>query len=350
MAGKPGAAPDDDDLIVELEDGPTDFAPSEPEGVEELRTEQAVAPTLPSEIENEDEGEEPSRAPAARHEESAAEDETVLALDAARVREEMEGQLRQERANSIWTSAQAQARVVESERNSAQVGLNTLKDRLDMAYSALNQATEAGDSAARMQIERDIRNMEDLRTQIQSGLERLPTRDAVLADGEAKARAALAVTNAGQKVGAGINARNALAARWASSNGWMKTNARANAEVLRISESMAKSGIWDPESPGFYTELGRRLSLSYPNLKIQDLQAQKRGAGKAQMRTPVAPTRSSSGGAIRQSGGKTTYKITQSEQATMKRHRLDPGNPSHQKAWAKVRMQRSQREAREGAR
>ncbi len=342
------AKPGDDDLIIELEETP-DFAPPvEPEEIEDFEANKAIAPTLPDALEADDE--EPAPRAPVREE---ADDDVSMALDAARVREELEGQLRQERANSIWNSAQAQARVVESERNSAQVGLNTLKDRLDMAYGMLSQANDAGDRGGAMQIERDIRNMEELRQQISSGLERLPSREQVLADGETKARAALvAAQSGGVKVGAGINARNGLAARWAQSNGWMKTNSRANAEVLRISETMAKSGMWDPESPSFYTELGRRLQLSHPQLRVQDLQAQKRGAGKAQVRTPVAPTRSASGGnsSARSVNGAVRYKITGAEQQKMKALKLDPANKTHQQAWAKVRMQRAQREAREGAR
>lgn len=356
MPGKQTIQPDDDDLIVDLEDAPQDFAPSEPEPVEEARSRTPEAPTTPDEEEREtivDDDEAPVHAKKEEDEEPAVEDLPSFD-DAHEVRAQLEAQLREERANGIWQTAQANAAVVETRRDAAKVAIDTLNFRLEKAHELYDAAKEAGAPSSDLsRISNDIRTMEQVRSETQAALGQMPTREQVLEDGQNKARQALAAgASTGKKVGAGINALHPLAERWASGNGWMKTNSRANQYVLAQSQKMAKAGNWDPDSPGFYTELGRRVALAFPNLAVKDLQARQRAPGKGNMRSPVAPTRSSTGngGAARQVNGKTRYTITASEQATMKRFKLDPSKPEHRTAWAKVRLQRAQREQREGAR
>jgi hypothetical protein len=349
MAGKPGTQLDDDDLIVELETSNDDFAPpTEREEIEAAHTGRLESPTLPDTEEEDPEAIE-SRAPAAKNGESDDGAGEEVEREEAFAREsEAEQRIRQVEANSIWSQAQAMAEVVDTKRNAAQVGLNTLNDRIEMVEAHLAAAEEAGDTVAKRRAEADIRKMETMKAEIEAGLRSMPDPQAILNEGRQKASAALAAVSKGRKIGSGIEARHPLAERWASSNGWMKVNSRANKYVIDQSTKMAASGSWDPDSPSFYSELAKRVQLAFPNLKVSELQAQKRGPGKAQMRTPVAPGRSAGGSAVRQANGKSRYTITASEQAKMRNMRLDPTNKAHQRAWAKVRIESAQRERQEG--
>jgi hypothetical protein len=97
--------------------------------------------------------------------------------------------------------------------------------------------------------------------------------------------------------------------------------------------------------------LGRRVQNAYPNLKVANIQAQKRAPGRSQVRTPAsAPARSSAGSqsGVSRVNGKATFKLTAAEQNTMKRHNLDPSNKLHQKAWAKSRMESARRAQNSG--
>jgi HAMP domain-containing protein len=334
MAGKPNIAADDDDLIVEVEELTKDYAPEPEEGVEEFAQPALESPTLP---EGEEEGEEPER-PGKQEAVEEPYDDSYERIAAA------EESLRQERANSIWSRAQAEAEVNDTKINAAKVASDTLKFRLDNAYEALNGAAEAGNSAAKLQIERDIRTMEQMRQEIDAGVAQMPTKQQILNKGQADAQQVLSQQPQGKKVGSGIQARHPLAERWAGANGWMRTNSTANNFVIKQSEAMTRDG-YDPNSPGFYAELSKRVRNAYPSLKVEALQATKRAPGGKNMRSPVAPSRSASGaGTVSRVNGQTRFTLTSAEQRAMQRFNLDPQNKAHQKAWAKTRMERANRE------
>ncbi len=90
------------------------------------------------------------------------------------------------------------------------------------------------------------------------------------------------------------------------------------------------------------------MQNAYPQLKVSALQATKRGpSGKNNMRSPVAPSRSTSdGGALRNSNGKTRFVLNSVEKKKMVGLNLDPTNPKHAKAWAEVRLKRAASERR----
>ncbi len=346
MGKLPGAA-DDDDLIVELEETQDDFAPaSDREEVAEAVQPKLTSSTLPDGDEDDaDAGDELSAAPAARtrgqaevEDIDAGDSETYARLTAA------EERVRQAEAGAIWQQANFAAREIENQRNSIKVGQDTLKARIEMAERELNIAEANEDRAAARNIERSIKEMEDLNRELTAANNQLGDPQAIIEQGRQRAQAALDTQTGGKKVGTGIQARHPLAERWASVNGWMKTNRAANQSVIQFSNALTRDG-WDPNSPGFYAELSRRLQVSYPTLKVAQLQAQKRGPGKAQVRSPVAPGRSSAGSAVtKNAAGKRVYRMTGAEQKAMSNMRLDPKNPVHQKAWAKSRLETAARE------
>lgn len=350
MAGKPGAAPEDDDLIVELEHGQDDVVPREAEEVEPFQRPQALASTVPDDDEEEDDriaedGESQPVRQAARE----ADDLSDIDPDLYERVTAAEDALRQEKANAIWGQAQAYAEMAETKINGAKVALDTLKDRISTAVDGLASAKEAGDVRAEMQIAASIDDMRRLKTEIETGLSQAPTKDAILADGRSRAQSALAQEQGGRKIGNGIQARHPLAEQFAAANGWMKINGRANKSVIDFANAMTREG-YNPNERSFYAELAKRVQAAHPSLKVSALQASRKAPGKAGGRSPVAPARSSSGQATSMANGKLKYTLTVPEQRTMERFKLDPKDPKHQKTWARIRMKSAQREQQARAR
>jgi hypothetical protein len=351
-------AADDDDLIVELEGAQDDFAPQEDEVVEDFHQPPGLeAGSVP---EGEEEDLDAVEDPDAQSRDERRE-ATVDEVDAAEVYARIaasEERERQANARVIYTQAEAEARVVDQQRNSIKVGIDALKVRMDVAEKLLDQAEEAGDRAAVRQVQSDIADMKALRSELEQASHQLADPQAILNEGRNRANAALANQAQGRKVGNGIQARHPLAERWAAANGWMQTNGAANRDVISFSNALVREG-YDPNSPGFYAELGRRVSNVHPRLKVQSLQAQRRGPGKAQMAGPVAGARSSTGsgaanrsnggiGVARSANGKTKITISVAEQKKMQTMKLDPKNPVHARKWAEVRRESAARERQLG--
>lgn len=346
MAGKPGAAPEDDDLLVELEERQEDFAPREEETVAPWQQGAIEATTVPDDEDEREEIVEEAPRQAAREAEDVGGEIDPDLYERVTAAEES---LRQEKANSVWAQAQAYAEMADTKINGAKVALDTLRDRIATATDGLAAAREAGDVRTEMQYTSSIEDMRRLKGEIETGLSQAPTKDSILAEGRQRAQAALAQEAGGRKVGSGIQARHPLAEQFAQANGWMKTNSRANKSVIDFAQAMTREG-YNPNERSFYAELAKRVQASHPALKVSALQASRRAPGKATGRSPVAPARSSSGQATSMANGKLKYTLTVQEQRTMERHKLDPKNPKHQKAWARVRMKSSQREQAQAAR
>lgn len=340
---KPGG--DDDDLVVTLEQGDDDFGPAAEEGVADFKAAPVVSSTLPDEEEPEEivDGELPVQAKK-EDDEPVHEDGETYAQVA-----QLQEQVRTERANTIWSQAQGQAAIAAKDRDTIKVGLDTLKFRLDVANRDLDAAEADGDSATARRIKEGIDDIKGLKTELEAAMRQLPDPESIIAQGRQAAQKAASEVSQGRKVGNGIQARHPLAERWAAGNGWMKTNRSANDFLIAQSAKMTSDG-WDPNTPGFYAELGKRVQTAYPKLKVSAIQAQQRTPGKGQMRTPVAPGRSSTGGTpVKSVNGKMHYTLTKVEQAKMSRFNLDPKNPTHQKAWAKTRMNSARRNQEAGA-
>lgn len=330
--------PNDDDLLIELEDAPESFATLPDEEIEEAKG-HFESPDVPPEDDDEIVEAAP-RAPKA--EEEPAEEENTDSYERMTAAEE---RARQVEAGSIWQIAQKEAQIADQARNSIKVGLANLDMRLREANGQLALAEDAGDRAAAREIEDGIRQIKDLKAEFQASERSVADPQAILDQGRNRAHQVLAQTSNGKPVGQGLTARHPLAEQWAKVNGWVRTNKAANRDLISFSEAMTREG-YDPNSRGFYHELGRRLGSVHPTLKIQSLQAKQRAPGKASaMRSPVAPSRGSSSGSSG-AASRGQFKLTADEQTRMKRMNLDPKNKQHQQAWAKQRIASANRAER----
>jgi hypothetical protein len=352
----PDVKADDDDLVVALEGGEEDFGPPERVEIEPAKPEAQLSPTVPADDDDilglNDDEDTTELNPDARAK-APAEEAVDTSNDYYDDRDDQiaqrDEQLRQLNAQRIWEQAQSQAEVAETRIQAARVGLNTLNERMQLAQQAMAQAVEAQDVAAQMQIAQDLQGMQSLKGEIENGLRSTATKDQILAQGRQQAQAALAQSQPrGRVVGAGLESRNPLADRWSASNPWTRTHKGANAYLIQQSQKMAASGTWDPDSPSFYAELGKRVKLAYPELNVRPIQAAAKAPGRGQMRGPAAPARSAGAGGHQIVNGKRQYTLTKYDQGAMRRMNLDPGKPEHRKAFARSRMESARERAQNG--
>ncbi len=334
---------DDDDLIVDLEEVEDTGLPDSVEEVEEAASSEPFAETASED----DDGLEAAEvdAPIATGKKAPAagietdDDDPYERIAAA------ENRARQSEAGAIMAQAKAHAQVAEQQANTKAVALDSLNSRIDDAYDKLTRAKEAGDTALEVQIEKALREMVGLRQQVEA--QQIPDPRRILAMGEEKARGVLNAPPEGKKVGAGIQARIGIAARWAGENAWMQSNTKANQFVINQSTRMAEEG-WDAKSPAFYAELSKRVKQAFPALQVKALQARKASI-KAAVRTPVAPSRSASGAGTsnpNRGANAQRYTLTAADQVAMRRHNLDPANKTHRKYFAKSRLEQSRQAQR----
>jgi hypothetical protein len=347
MGGAPETEMKEDDLIVDLER--VEEGIPEP-GEDEVEDQPYHDPnlevsSLPDEVEEENaEGagreDEPTRARVSAPEAPAQRDDDVYARAQA-----AEQRVRHVEANAIMREAQAHAAVAEQQAHTAKVALDTLALRLDAAYAALTQARDEGDTKTEVEITRAIGEMTQLKAQIEHQRGQIQDPRAIMHHAQQRAHGVMNAPTPGKKVGAGIQARHPLAEQFAASNPWMQSNKQANQFVISQSVDLTRTG-WDPNSPGFYRELQRRVQQAYPNLKVSSLQAPKKAPRAGAVRGGVAPASSSSG--IRNTAGRgattgSRYTLTAADQSAMRRSNLDPRNPTHAKYFAKARIESSRK-------
>lgn len=252
-------------------------------------------------------------------------------------------------AESIMREAEGHVRYVQSQIANADVSLGSLGLYLNQAYAQLAQAKDAGDTASEIAIEREIRNMEGLKSEIQAAKAQAPSADAVIGQAKAKVNNLYAqnqkqAPQRGTNVGGNVVAVVPIAEKWAKQNSWMKTNQAANKFVLSKSAQLVKEG-WDMNTPGFYSELSRQVNMAGLGAKAQPLMAKQQPLGQKQkVRSPVAPARSSmSSGSPQRQQSQTKYTLTANDQAAMRRMNLDPSNVKHRKAFAGSRLESGRR-------
>lgn len=327
--------PDDlNDIEIELEEVTPDFVPPADEEIEGARNEAAIAPALP----DGDEEEEDSAPRRAARPDVDDDDDDVVSTVHARATA-AESRAREVEAYSVLQAADYEAKMANWQRSQIEVNLTFATEKIDQQYQLLAQARDSGDTQAEIQITRTIEEARNIRSQLENARSNLANPEQIIQQAQQRARGIIqAPSSNAQLVGAGITASTPLAVQWASGNAWMKSNAQANQFVLRQSQAMVNEG-WQPDKRSFYAELSKRVNNQFPQLKSQPIQAKKGVvAGK---KGPVAPSRSSSAasGQTQRAASASRYTLTAAEQSTMRRFKLDPKNPEHQKQWARTRME-----------
>jgi hypothetical protein len=349
---------DDDDFDVGFEEGALDeeIGATDDQQIADADSQQAVSGDLPPDLEDEgadgaeggegdDKGDKGDKGD--EGEEGDETDEVSSRIQAAEERA-----LRAE-VKSIYDEGQNALAFHDQQMNASRVALDALEDKISHATSLLAQAREAGDTVNELKIERSLKEMDALKAEINKARAEMPSKEQIVAYTEKQAKAHIEKARQsapkGKDVGVGIAANTPLAAKWASSNGWMKTNKAANDFVIKQSQLLVKEN-WDMNTPGFYAELTRRVGRAFPNLKVSALQATKKGMSKGGVKSPVAPTRSSSGGAVRKAPASNPkqYQLTKADVVAMKRMRLNPLDKTHRREFAASRIESAQRERQFG--
>lgn len=361
MIDQDNAAPNDDDLIVDVDELETNqlaheraaevremaSRQEEPQNVEDdeplISADDDDAEEGDYETDDaDDEAEEVEQEAAAEPDDGDVDLETHSQLSAERMRHQAE------KADLIWNQAQLYAQMAEQRINTVRVGLQTIDSKVEQFKAELVRAEEAGDIEARIEINNGLSQLANLRAQAEQELSQCDDPQQILQMGQAYAQQVRNELPPGEVVGAGIQAHNPLAARWANANSWMKTNAKANQFVLAQSERLMADG-WDPTTPGYYTELGRRVRSAFPNLRISNLgagQKRKPKATKGRVRSAVAPARSTGGVTSKRSSS--GDRMDRSTIAAMVQMRLDPNNKEHLAYFKKSRAERLRQQEIEG--
>lgn len=336
-------------IADDLEESSFDrFLPDDEVGVEPAQQGQLESEELPP-----DDGIEIVDGPGPRRQQQAAEDDEPGDSEADRYRRvatEAENRAALADANRIMEVAQAQAQAVQVQYDSAKVGIDTLDFRIQTAQEALVQAEENGDTKAKIEIQRAIGKMEQLKGELEAGRNNMASPQQIINRAKAQAESIVQAARSprGEQINETTRAMNPLAQKWAKDNAWMADpgHKQAHEYVIATSAHLVKQG-WQPDDPRFYAELSKRVQGSFPNLKSSAAPAQ-RQAPKPGMRTPVAPSRSSSGASARPAvtrtaDGKQQYSWQPGDKAAMARMNLSPSNPKHVSYFVKSRLESAAR-------
>lgn len=343
---------DDDDLIVDIEDGALDegFLPDGNLEIEDRVQPALKSPGLPDGSDDEEDAGDLDTNPDVGAGSGGVDDDHEDARDRA-IAEANQRAIEAE-ARGIMRAAEEHWRYIQSEVQKSEIALSTIEMYINNTTAALAQAKDIGDSMAEIRLTRELQEHVGLKAQIEAARAQVPTREAVMGNAQRQIAGLRAqnAASAGRQVGKNIKATVPIAERWAKQNGWMQTNTQANAYVVNKSNQMVREG-WDMNTPGFYAELSRQVEKAFPGLKVNRLQATQKGAQRPQVKSPVAPARNSSAAPQKTNAGAAAggsnprrYKLTSADIAAMKRNNLDPHNKVHRTAFAKARIEGNMRD------
>lgn len=226
-------------------------------------------------------------------------------------------------------------RVRDFETRKVQVGtrIAQIDNRLTAIETEMEAALEAGESKTVTKLNRELASLAAERQTAADAKNYLDRQPAP----KPTTRADPDVSLVGKPV-------NQLAARYADRNPWMKdTRFSGQHQALKsIDEAIFAEGK-DPNTPGYYIEMDRRLRAIYPNLPGTPLRG---GAGHGQPRgrqtvngsTDDAPPRNGGNG----TGGR--IPITAEDRGNMERFGLDPRKKADIVAYAREKRSLSRAE------
>lgn len=246
-----------------------------------------------------------------------------------------------------------------AQRDSFKIGLDALDVRMQTAREALKQARADEDRGAEVDIESHMRELERLRGEIQSNAARIPSDEQIQQAFAAHREKMKPQRLASRSSGGADEGRplNDLAHRWSSQNGWMDDPSKTEEKktLVAVSQQIAREGL-DPNSQEHFTELTRRMAKSFPNLGVRDLTGRQLGASRSQPQQRRAsnppPVGGNRGSAPMQNSNRNLKRVDldQSDKRIMRAVGLDPSDKKQVAYFAKEKLGRVQREARNGGR
>lgn len=337
----------DDDLMVDMDDIDVEIDLDDKAGT--VAREPVRSETLPDTAEFDRDEENLDRNLRRRDEaedEVSEDDEDDPQLDSMRRVTAAEDRLRQTEAQTAVRLAESDARVAQTQMDAARVAIDRVKEKLTEARRGLKHARDSGDTEAEIQLESDIEQLNTLNRELEDTRQRIPKPEDIINYGRTKAQQIMQQGGQGTNVAPGLRATHPLAEKWSTRNAWMRDPANKDATqyIASASAQLVRNG-WDPNSAGFYNELSRRIGAKFPQIKVGSIQAPKQANGKPQVRTPVAPSRSSGGAPQSQAPARNakSYTLTRDDVGAMVRMKLDPKNITHRKYFAKSRIESANR-------
>lgn len=243
-----------------------------------------------------------------------------------------------------------------AQRDAFKIGLDALDVRTQTAREALKQARADDDRGAEVEIEAHIRQLEKLRGDIESNMGKVPS-DEQIQQAFAQHRERMRPQRQARATQGSDDGRplNDLAHRWAGQNAWMDDPNKADEKktLVSVSQQIAREGL-DPNSQEHFTELTKRMAKSFPNLGVRDLAGRQLGASRGQPQNqrrasnppPVGGSRGTAGPMTNSNKVPRNVDLDQSDRRMMRNLGLDPTDKKQVSYFAKERLTRMQKEAR----
>lgn len=274
-------------------------------------------------------------------------------MSAAELRRERELRLRREQ-EYLKQTEDYERRIFESEKRSAQaqadsfrLALDGLDVRIRTATEGLKYARQEGDYSAETDLEEQIRQLREMRSNIEQNMRQLPNPDDMeraFKDHIEKRRAEMQASSAGSDV----KPLNEKAGKWIEANRWFNDPSMTaeKKSVMAVNQALVDEG-YDPKSDAFFRELTRRIAKRHPSLQVKDITGQQAGGvPERQQRKgpPVASARPTA--APQKPNAKTRVTLDASDRSMLKALGIDPADKKAVAYYAKQKHERMLRETR----
>ena len=273
-----------------------------------------------------------------------------------RQREEYERQSLEQQERTEQALVEAEKRNIAIQQDSFRLALDGVDVRIRTTTEALKMARSDQDYSAETDLEQQLNELRQIRSQIEANQSKLPNAEQLDQDFRRHVENRRQQYQAQRSQSDAPRALNPKAEQWQKANAWMSDSSRSKERnaLIEINNALVSEG-YDANKDEFFGELSRRMARRFPDLGVKSLAGNASSNSAQQPRTqngqfakapPVAASRSS---APPNPQGQQTAKRGQvtldaSDIRMMRNLRLDPNDKAAQSYFAKQKYERLQKE------
>jgi hypothetical protein len=271
-----------------------------------------------------------------------------------RQREDYERQALEQQERTEYALVEAEKRNIAIQADSFRLALDGVDVRIRTTTEALKMARSDQDYAAETDLEQQLQELRQIRSQIEGNQAKLPSPDQVDHDFRRHVEQRRQQYQSQRAQSDAPRALNSKAEQWQKVNSWMSDASRAKerAALIEINNALVTEG-YDANKDEFFGELSRRMARRFPGLGVKSLQgqsssnAQQRSAQRPSGAPPVASSRSSAPPNPQgQKAKRGSVQLDASDIRMMRNLRLDPTDKQAQAYFARQKYERLQNEQR----
>lgn len=191
------------------------------------------------------------------------------------------------------------------QRDAFELSIDGIDVRIRTTTEALKAARQDGDVSAETDIEIQLRELQNVRSTMESRMRDLPSEaalDAAYRNHVEERRSRIEARRSEERSSArgsdsGPEPLNAKAATWQRNNQWMLDQSKVaeTAALMAINNQLVKEGL-SADDDRFFVELTRRMAKSFPGLPIKDLSGRQIAGAQQQARRVAPPAATAQGG------------------------------------------------------